>query len=87
MQNAPIRSCWPIVAYAIVDAIGMVLFITGALWLVEGRAMFFPGFPAHMNDALMTTFSGLVLATWAASRIIRELIKRPAGCSGKTGKQ
>ena len=44
----------------------MVLFITGALWLIEGRAMFFPGFPAHMNDALMTTFSGLVLATWAA---------------------
>ena len=76
-----------IVVYAIVDAIGRVLFVTGALWLAQGQATIFDGFPADMTDALLTTFSGLLLTTWAASRIIRELIKRPPPTSGKTGQQ
>ena len=91
MQNAqtPQQRQFPLslVVYAIVDAIGVVLVATGALWLAQGEATLFDGFPADMTDALLTTFSGLLLTTWAASRIIRELIKRPSFTSGKTGIQ
>ena len=78
---------WSLVIYAIVDAIGVVLFATGALWLAQGEATLFSGFPANTADALMTTFSGLVLITWAASRIIGVLIKRPSRTQGKAPRQ
>ena len=78
---------WSIVIYAIVDAVGVVLFATGALWLAQGEATLFSGFPANTADALMTTFSGLVLITWAASRIIGVLIKRPSRTQGKAPRQ
>ena len=91
MQNPqkPKQRPFPLtlVSYAIVDAIGVVLVATGALWLAQKKATLFEGFPADMTDALMTTLSGLLLTTWAASRIIRELVKLPSATSGKTGKQ
>ena len=91
MQNAQTpqqpQFAWSLVIYAIVDAIGVVLFATGALWLAQGEATLFSGFPANTADALMTTFSGLVLITWAASRIIGVLIKRPSRTQGKAPRQ
>ena len=91
MQNTqtPQQSRFPlsIVVYAVIDAVGVVLFATGALWLAQGEATLFSGFPADTADALMTTFSGLVLITWAASRIIVVLIKRPSRTQGKAPRQ
>ena len=91
MQNTqtPQQSRFPlsIVVYAVIDAVGVVLFATGALWLAQGEATLFTGFPADTADALMTTVSGLLLTTWAASRIIGVLIKRPTGTQGKAPRQ
>ena len=91
MQNTqtPQQSRFPlsIVVYAVIDAVGVVLFATGALWLAQGEATLFTGFPADTADALMTTVSGLLLTTWAASRIIGVLIKRPTKTQGKAPRQ
>ena len=91
MQNAQTpqqpQFVWSLVTYVIVDAIGVVLFATGALWLAQGEATLFTGFPADTADALMTTVSGLLLTTWAASRIIGVLIKRPTKTQGKAPRQ
>ena len=91
MQNTqtPQQSRFPlsIVVYAVIDAVGVVLFATGALWLAQGEATLFTGFPADTADALMTTVSGLLLTTWAASRIIGVLIKRPTRTQGKAPRQ
>ena len=67
-----------ILLYAIFDVAGMVLFATGALWLAQGKALFVAGFPTSMIEAIAVLVAGLALMLWAASRILRELLKRPA---------
>lgn len=67
-----------ILLYAIFDVAGMVLFATGAMWLAQGKALFIADFPTSMTEAVATVIAGLVLMIWAASQILRELLKRPA---------
>ena len=67
-----------ILFYAIFDAIGMAIFATGILWLTQGKSLFISDFPSNRIEALAATLGGLLLMVWAASRIVRELIQRPA---------
>jgi len=67
-----------ILLYAICDVAGMVLLSSGALWLARGQALFVAGFPSSTAEAIAITASGLVLMVWAAGRILRELLVRPA---------
>lgn len=67
-----------ILLYAIFDIVGMVFLATGALWLAHGQSLFVSGFPTSTAEALAACFGGLVLMLWAASQILRELLKRPA---------
>jgi hypothetical protein len=64
-------------AYAIVDVVGMVVFATGAIWLTQGTRLFFTDFPANEAQALTATIGGVLLMFWAATQILRELIRRP----------
>jgi hypothetical protein len=66
-----------ILSYAIIDVIGMSCLATGALWLARGQALFIPGFPANLAEALAALIGGLALMLWAAARILRELIVQP----------
>jgi hypothetical protein len=67
-----------ILLYAICDVAGMILLSSGALWLARGQALFVAGFPSSTAEAIAVTLSGLALMVWAAGRILRELLKRPA---------
>ena len=67
-----------ILRYALFDVAGMILLATGALWLARGQTLFFANFPGNMGQALAVLVCGLVLMIWAAARILRELIVRPA---------
>lgn len=67
-----------ILLYAVLDIAGMVLFATGALWLAQGQSLFISNFPTSTAEAVAATIAGLLLMLWAASRILRELLVRPA---------
>ena len=87
MPNAPRpQLTLNLVLYAALDALGVVFFACGILWLTQNKAMFFSGFPTDTSEALVATIGGLLLTTWAASRIIRELIKPPCATSEKARK-
>lgn len=66
-----------ILLYAIFDVAGMVLFATGVMWITQGKALFVADFPTSMTEAIATVIVGLALMIWAASRILRELLRRP----------
>ena len=72
-----------ILVYAIVDVAGMVMFASGALWLTQGTGLFISGFPADRMQAIAATAGGVFLMFWAATQILRELIRRPAANPGK----
>ena len=66
-----------ILFYAAFDVVGMIVFATGALWLAQGQMLFFKDFPSSLAEAVVAVSSGLLLMIWAASRILREITKRP----------
>ena len=66
-----------ILLFAAIDIVGMLLFATGAMWFAHGKPLFIPGFPGSMVEAGAATAGGLLLMFWAASRILRELLRHP----------
>ena len=75
-----------ILLYAIVDVAGMAMFAAGALWLTQGGTPFVDGFPADRAQAITATGGGVILMFWAATQILRELIRRPVNTSGRMGR-
>ena len=69
--------------YAVFDVAGMLMFATGAMWLARRQALFIPDFPVNMTQAVIVSVGGLLMMLWAASRILREMITRPASQSNK----
>ena len=59
-----------ILAFAVVDVAGMVLFATGAMWFANGQPLFVPGFPTGVVTAGASLVGGLLLMFWAASGIL-----------------
>lgn len=68
-----------ILAFAAIDIVGMVLFATGAMWFAHGKPLFIPNYPTGPFEAGIAGIGGLLLMFWAASRILRELLRHPAG--------
>ncbi len=78
MQTPPSirpRLTLAILAFAVVDIVGMVLFATGAMWFAHGQPLFIPDFPAGPIEAGAAIAGGLLLMIWAAARILRELLR------------
>ena len=72
-----------ILAFAVVDVAGMVLFATGAMWFAHGTPLFIPNYPNDPFEAGVALAGGLLLMVWAAARILRELLKQTAGKNGE----
>ena len=81
-QRRP-RLTLKVLFYAIFDVVGMVMFATGALWLTQGTSLFIADFPADRTQAIAATAAGVILMFWAATQILRELIRRPTANSGR----
>ena len=90
MQAKPIprrpRLTLKILFYAIVDVAGIAMFAAGALWLTQGSIPFVAGFPADRMQAIAATGGGILLMFWAATQILRQMIRRPADPTGGTGR-
>ena len=56
---------------------------TGAMWFANGQPLFVPGFPTGVVTAGASLVGGLLLMFWAASRILRELLRHPGGKDGE----
>ena len=69
--------------YPVFDVAGMLVFANGAIWLARRQALFIPDFPVNMTEAIVVSVGGLLMMLWAASRILREMITRPASQSNK----
>jgi hypothetical protein len=67
-----------VMCYALLDAIGMLVFGSGLMWLVRQETLFIPGFPIGTASALITVVAGIALMLWSAARILRELASAPA---------
>jgi formate hydrogenlyase subunit 3/multisubunit Na+/H+ antiporter MnhD subunit len=72
-----------ILFYAIFDVVGMVMFAAGVLWLTQGTGLFVADFPADNSQAIAATAGGVILMFWAATQILRELIRRPTANPGR----
>ena len=66
-----------LLGFAVIDVVGMVLFATGAMWFAHGKPLFIPDYPTGPFEAGVAIAGGLLLMLWAASRILREILRRP----------
>jgi hypothetical protein len=64
--------------YAVFDVLGMLVFASGATWLVKGQSLFLANVPGGIFDAVLMSIVGSALMLWAAAQILRELIRHPA---------
>ncbi|MCE1244124.1 hypothetical protein [Oryzomicrobium sp.] len=64
------------VAFALVDVAGLLLFAVGFAYLVRGPGVFFPDFPAGVGSAISLTAVGLALVFWAATRMVRQVVRQ-----------
>ena len=60
--------------YALLDALGMLIFASGAMWLFRQRALLINGFPDSTPMALLALTFGGLLMVWSVAGILRELI-------------
>lgn len=72
----PYRLTWTIVAFALLDVVGMVGFAVGLAWLVKGQALLFRHFPDSQGEALVALVGGLALMVFAASRMLRDILNQ-----------
>lgn len=72
---SPPRATPLLMAYALLDALGMLVFASGAMWLVNKQPLLVTGFPDSPTTALLAVATGVSLMWWSAARIMRELIK------------
>jgi len=63
-------------AFAVVDVVGLLLFAVGFAYLARGPGIFFPAFPSGIGEAVVLTVVGLVLVFWAATRMVRQVVKQ-----------
>ncbi len=64
--------------YAALDVVGMVLFASGAMWLVHEQALIFAGFPANGIQASISLVLGVGVMLWAGAQMLRQLMRRDA---------
>jgi len=62
--------------FALLDIVGMILLALGLAWFAQGPGAFFKSFPSTTAEAVVATAAGVVLMTYAAMRILREVMKQ-----------
>lgn len=65
-----------ILAFGLLDVIGMTAFAVGAIYAFAGRVAFFSEFPASLVQAWACMLVGVALMLYAAAQILRELLKQ-----------
>lgn len=71
-----------ILAFGLIDVIGMTAFAVGAMYAFADRVAFFSGFPASLAQAWACMLVGVALMFYAAAQILRELLKQTPSASG-----
>ncbi len=72
-----------VVLFALLDAAGIVVFSSGAMWLTRGQTLFIPNFPTSTPAALITVVAGVALMLWATGQMLNEFARAAAGREGK----
>lgn len=65
-----------ILKFALLDVVGMVLLALGLAWFAQGPGAFFKAFPSTTAEAVVVTAAGVLIMAYAASRIVREILKQ-----------
>ena len=65
-----------ILKFALLDIVGMILFALGIAWFAKGPGAFFNAFPSTTAEAVVLTAAGIVTMGFAATRILREVMKQ-----------
>jgi membrane protein DedA with SNARE-associated domain len=65
-----------IIKFALIDVVGMLLLAIGLAYLVQGPGAFFASFPSTQLEALALTAAGVVVMGYAATRILREVMRQ-----------
>ena len=65
-----------ILKFALLDIVGMILFALGIAWFAKGPGAFFKTFPSTTAEAVVFTAAGVIIMGFAASRILREVMKQ-----------
>ena len=65
-----------ILKFAALDIVGMVLLALGLAWFAQGPGAFFQSFPSTTAEAFIATVAGIVVMGYAASRIVREVMRQ-----------
>lgn len=70
------RLTFAILKFALFDIVGMALFALGLGWFAQGPGAFFANIPGNTAEAVIFTAAGLIVMIFAASRILREVMKQ-----------
>jgi len=65
-----------ILKFALLDVVGMILLALGLGWFAQGPGAFFKSFPSTTAEAVVATAAGVMVMTYAAMRILREIMKQ-----------
>ena len=72
-----------ILAFGLLDVIGMTAFAVGAMYAFAGHVPFLSGFPASLVQAWACMFVGVALMFYSAAQILRELLKQSPPVAGE----
>ncbi len=61
--------------FALLDAAGILIFSSGAMWLARGQTLFIPNFPTSTPAALITVVAGIALMLWATGQVLNEFAR------------
>jgi len=64
-----------VVFFALLDAAGILVFSSGAMWLARGQTLFIPNFPTSTPAALLTVVAGIALMLWATAQVLNEFAR------------
>lgn len=65
-----------ILKFALLDIVGMILLALGLAWFAQGPGAFFKTFPSTTAEAGVVTLAGIFIMAYAASRIVREIMRQ-----------
>ena len=64
--------------FALLDAAGIVVFASGAMWLARGQTLFLPSFPTSTPAAVISVVAGIALMLWASGQMLNEFARAAA---------
>jgi hypothetical protein len=67
-----------VLLFALLDAAGIVVFASGAMWLARGQTLFIPNFPTSTPAAVITVVAGIALMLWASGQMLNEFARAAA---------